>query len=85
MAFQKWHFANANFISIQQQKIMLMALHLNSVSYKDQEIYKNERSFINAISGLVKQNAMREIKDGYHPKFELTESGKNYVKMVMLK
>ena len=78
MPFEKCHFTSA-----MQQKVMFLCFENgNKITYKEQDIYTNERSFEIAISELIKQKIMQEKKiREYH----LTYNGLFYVKNIILK
>lgn len=77
MPFEKCHFT-----STQQQKLMFLCHENGSICYKDQDIYKNERSFEIAVWDLIRQKIMKE--DGIR-KYLLTSNGEFYVKNIILK
>ena len=70
-------FSKCSFMSIEQQKIIYLLSFIDSVNYKTQEIYRNERSFLKSLNQLVKADILSLIVDNnYYNSYELTTAGK---------
>lgn len=83
-------FSKYNFISVEQQKIMLlMFLNENKIDYHEQAkhgVYKSERSFNRAMKNLCHQRAIKRLNfNGFYDTYELIYNGVFYVKNIILK
>lgn len=84
-------FTKYNFISIEQQKIMLL-MYLDDKKRMDYHaqashgIYKSERAFNNAMKNLCCQRIIKRLNyNGYYDTYELIYNGAFYVKNIILK
>jgi len=78
--------SKSHFLSIKQQKILLL-MYRNSfkVNYKEQSIYKKERSFERAMKELCKQNIIElKVNNDFYNSYKLKFNGKFYVEHIIL-
>jgi hypothetical protein len=67
------------YITINHQKILLLLLHKKRITFKDQDIYKNSRSFNKAMNQLFNSRIVDKktarINSRYCNQYELTFNG----------
>ena len=82
MAFQKYHFMSAS-----QSKIIFLAYNNGyKISYKEQEIFRNERSFLKAMKILCKAGIFSNGKNElYYDEFVLKHTGKFLVRAGLIR
>lgn len=70
-------FSKYSFLSVEQQKIIFLLTKNETINYKEQEVYRNERSFLKSMNQLVRADILKLVVDNnYYNSYELTKAGK---------